>query len=197
MLMVKKSQIHCPCKQSLYIFYLLEMSRTHSHYTVPVLKIHSTNLYLYYLWGAANMLIFSTVVFFGSVPHRVSHDFAGFTGSAFVEWQPAGVCSPVSVWPAQPHWALPLQVSPSVCSPLTALSHTDCYDYDYSCVLVRLQFSDLCFFIQYLLYQKTYLQIIKLTLFNFKSIPLYWIPSAIFSWSFQLHRFYEDFMNFK
>lgn len=67
----------------------------------------------------------------GSVFHRVSHHSTGFTGSALLEWQSAGVCTQIRVWSAQPRWALPLQVSPSpssihlhwsppYCSPLIA-----------------------------------------------------------------------------
>lgn len=55
----------------------------------------------------------NTALCSASVYHRVSHDPSRFPGSAFLERQPAGVRSPISVRPPQPLWALPLQVSPA------------------------------------------------------------------------------------
>ncbi len=89
--------------------------------TVPVQVAFWNTVMTWCVWSA-NTLWPSAWLSLCSVSHRVSHDPAGFSGSAFLEWQPAGVCSPVSVWPAQPHRALPLQVSPSVCLPTVTLS---------------------------------------------------------------------------
>lgn len=52
-----------------------------------------------------------------SVCNRVPWCSAWFTGSALLEWQPAGMCSPISLWSAQSHWTLPLKVSSLVCLP--------------------------------------------------------------------------------
>lgn len=80
---------------------------------ISYLLINHIYLHIYLLFVYGLILWPSAWLCFGSVPHRVSHDSAGFTGSSLLEWQPAGVCSPISVWSAQPHWALPVQVSPS------------------------------------------------------------------------------------
>lgn len=61
---------------------------------------------VYRLWPSTWLFVFS-------LSHRVSHDSAWLTGGASLKWQPAGVFPPVGVWSEQPHWALPLQVSPS------------------------------------------------------------------------------------
>lgn len=63
-------------------------------------------------------LLLSARLSLGSVSHWVSHGSSGFTGSAFLERQPAGVRSPVGVWSAQPHRALSVQVSPADHLPL-------------------------------------------------------------------------------
>lgn len=60
----------------------------------------------------------------GSAYHRVSHDPSRFPGSAFLERQPAGVRSPISVWSPQPLRALPLQVSPAASLVLSRVSRS-------------------------------------------------------------------------
>lgn len=59
-----------------------------------------------------------------SVSHRVSHDSAWLPGSAFPEWQPAGVRSPLSVRSPEPLRTLPLQVS-SCCPSASCPSSVD------------------------------------------------------------------------
>lgn len=73
---------------------------------ITLSKLHRASLcvYAYMLWPPHPYCV-------ASVSHRVSHGSAWLTGSASPEWQPAGVCSPVSVRSPEPLRTLPLQVS--------------------------------------------------------------------------------------